>query len=297
MTTKLRDWSRFGRGRRQLSVCIIVLALTAVTVGSAWAAPGDLDTSFDTDGIAQTGLIASSQAGYGVAVSPSGDTVYLATFDADNLSGNFLQAYVAAFDSSTGALRAGFGTGGIAHTGLIGSSEAGYGVAVTPAGGTVYVATRASGPSTSSSVAALDATTGTLKAGFGTGGIAYTGIAGDLEAGYGVAVSPTGDRVYVTTFDASTFEAYVAAFDTTTGALDTSLDGDGIAYTGRFGSSRAGYGVAVSPTGDRTYVSTYDASTFAAYVAAFDTTTGALDTSFDGDGIAYTGRFGSSSAG
>jgi DNA-binding beta-propeller fold protein YncE len=206
----------------------------------------------------------------GVAVSPDGRNVYVAS-----LAG----AALAVFDRElgTGALAIKAGQDGCVTEAAIVGCEDGRallqaaGVAVSPDGASVYVASRGS-----DAVAILDRDplTGALNQKVGIAGcVSEDGTMGTCDLGDGlngataVAVSPDGRNVYVASFDGDA----VASFerDPATGALNQidcwSEDGSG-------GDCLDGkalddpFGVAVSPDGRSVYV----ASATSGAVAVFE---------------------------
>ncbi len=213
---------------------------------------------------------------FAVAVSPDGASVYVASQTSDA---------IAIFDRNTftGALTQKAGTAGCVSEDGTGSAcqdgvalDSATGVAVSPDGASVYVASE-----TSNAVAIFDrnTSTGALTQKAGTAGcVSEDGTASACQDGaaltgaIGLAVSPDASSVYV----ASSTSNAVAIFDrnTSTGALTqkagmagcvSELGGacqDGQALVGAFG-------VAVSPDG----TSVYAASDTSDAVAIFDRNT------------------------
>jgi len=148
-------------------------------------------------------------------------------------------------------------------------------VAVSPDGKTVYVAP---GRSDAVAVFARDTRTGGLIPGGciqNTGGTDCNGAGGTapgLAGAEGVAVSPDGKSVYVSSFDSGAVAVF--ARDTTTGGLTpggciqntggTDCNASGATAPGLSGA----FGVAVSPDGNSAYVASPGSNAIAAFERA-----------------------------
>ena len=216
----------------------------------------------------------------GVAVSPDGKSVYVASPDSNA---------VARFNrnTTTGALTQPAGSAGCVSEDGTGPCANGHGlfgpvdVAVSPDGKSVYVASNST-----YGVARFNrnTTTGALTQPAGAGGcVSETGTGPcanghGLSGPYGIAVSPDGKSVYIGSFSSDA----VARLNrnTTTGALTqpagsagcVSEDGTGPCANGH-GLSNP-YGIAVSPNGKSVYVTSNTSNAVARFNR--NTTTGAL---------------------
>src|SRR6266542_3470455 len=266
------------RGRMALCLVAVAVAVLSIAAATALASTGALTgqgciQNFGrTDcGVTAPGLITAN----GVAASPDGKSVYVTS-----LLGDAIVRFDR--DTTTGALTP---QGCIADAGIsgcgVGVTQQGLdtatGVAVSPDGKSVYVASQAD---TAIVRFDRDTTTGALT---GQGCIADVGDAagcGTVQQGLaqatGVAVSPDGKSGYAVSFG----EGAIVRFDrdTTTGALT----GQGcIADVNDFagcGTTQQGLasadGVAVSPDGRSAYVAGFDDDAIVRFDR--DTTTGAL---------------------
>jgi DNA-binding beta-propeller fold protein YncE len=254
-----------------LAAALVFLLTTAI----ALAVTGDLTQPAGTAGCVSengTGPCAYGHAlsdAFGVAVSPDGKSVYVASANSDavvRLNRNTTTGAITQPAGAAGCV-SNDGTGPCA-TGFVGSP---FGVAVSPDGKSVYLAsypwyvvrfnrntttgalTQPAGPAACVSVSAADGCT----LGYG------------LEGAFDVKVSPDGKSVYV----AAVSSDRVVRFNrnTTTGAITQPTGGAG-AISGN--ALDAPIGVAVSPDGKSVYV----ASFLSDAVARFNrnTTNGAL---------------------
>jgi uncharacterized delta-60 repeat protein len=253
---------------------------------------GSLDSSFDGDGKATYGSTDFSEGSEATVVQPDGKTV-LAGSTNEVGGGDVLVARV----NPDGSLDTSFGGDGFATIDF-GGIDIAYGLTIAPDGKLVVV-----GATTDLSlpgghldwvVARLE-TDGDLDSTFsGDGKLALdVQSTGDEEAD-DVAVQADGKILVGGSGNdpgtASQFDLTVARF-TTGGSLDPSFSGDGVAHAasplptgGAFGTS-----MAVSPGDGKILVGGFaftNPSSAAMIVARFDPANGALDTSFDGDGIA-----------
>jgi uncharacterized delta-60 repeat protein len=305
-------------GRRRLQLLILMGLAVLALPGAAQAAAGDLDTSFSGDGKLTTAFgttpFHAADTGNGTARLANGDVYVAGTTPSAADDNDFALVRF----TGEGVLDTTFGGGdGIVITDLSGSGSDDFGTAVTvnTNTGNVVVAGTTSVDSSSDDddfALARYTSAGALDSTFGGGdGIAITDIAaGDADSGNAVAhVDPTSSTSNIiiagTTEDIDTqAEDFAVAAYTSTGALDTSFDGDAGSGNGKvttdFGSASdfvqairitAGPEIVVAggtdPAGD-------DRGDFA--VARYSGTTGELDdttTPFDTDGkqtISFSGN-------
>ncbi|MEM7247992.1 MAG: hypothetical protein AAF533_21850 [Acidobacteriota bacterium] len=144
------------------------------------------------------------------------------------------------------------------------------------------------------SAASVSAQDGVLNLTFGDGGIARTGIFGDIRSDVDVVVQADSKLVLASKQGSSPDSHYLARFDTC-GRLDPSFGTGGIVQTGFMGEPRSGVSVAVQEDG-KLILASMQSSSGHHYLARFDTD-GLLDLGFGTGGITLTGFECSRSAG
>jgi uncharacterized delta-60 repeat protein len=233
---------------------------------------GALDEAFGTGGIVTTSVTESFDGAYAVALQDDGKIVvagYAGSFVA-------LARYTAA-----GELDASFDGDGIVETAINGQA---YGLAIQPDGKIVAGGLRYSGADASLFVLARFTASGASDGSFGERGIVATAISGSYDGISGIALQPEGKIVAVGTTSAHTF-AIVRYMST--GALDTSFDGDGIVTTA-FGDGVNGSCLTVQPDGKIVVAGNTTAGTADRIVVARYLPSGALDPTFGNSGIVST---------
>jgi uncharacterized delta-60 repeat protein len=235
---------------------------------------GALDSSFDGDGRRSLDLMARSLAfGRAVAVDNLGRTV-VAGYTASSTYYDFaISRYTPA-----GALDLTFGVSGIVRVGIGAFDDHAYAVAIDSLNRVIVAGRTYNGFNFDFAVVRLTVT-GTLDASFNDDGKLAIAFGGTDDVAYAVAVDSL-NRVVIAGYTATNNDFAVARL-TSAGTLDTSFDVDG-KQTINFGSSDTGTAVAVDSL-DRIVVAGYTGSPSDFAVARL-TATGALDTSFDGDG-------------
>jgi|GEM_PF-2594243 len=239
---------------------------------------GSLDSTFDGDGLVTTAIGSSAQA-QAIAIIPSGPDAGKIVVGGFFFNGANNLDFVVSRYLPNGSLDAGFGTGGTTVTNFAGTSaDQIFAIALQSDGKIIAV-----GSSGGNFALARFTAAGALDGTFGTSGKVTTDIGtGTEDQAASVAIDSSDRIVVVGTSDS---DLAVARY-TVAGALDASFDGDGkkVVDIGS-GSVDVGSGVAIDGTG-RIIASATSGGKFAAVV--FTSTAGALDGSFDGDGIATT---------
>lgn len=269
----------------RLQISILSLGLLA-GAASAFAAAGDLDTSFDTDGKLDT-KVSTNNFGFdsakAVLVQPDGKTIAVGESDSRIALVRYL---------TNGVLDAAFGMGGVVITML---AEDDYfniaDAALQPDGklvvvGQVYFATNMS----YDVVVARYQTNGVLDSSFGTGGIAAHDLGFD-DSGEAVAIQPDG-RIVVAAYgyDFNLSQSVFAALRLlTNGTPDTAFSGNGWAeaeFSGREAAHPSA--IAMQPDGKIMIAGYAFASNVSQIALARFQTNGTLDGNFGVSGVVST---------
>jgi uncharacterized delta-60 repeat protein len=261
-----------------LAVVVGVAAWCVVGSGAAVGAPGDLDTSFSTDGIVTTDIGGGGRA---VAVDSQDRVVVAGT----SFNGSDFDFSVVRY-TSAGVLDTSFSADGIVVTDIGSGDDYGYGV-VVDSQDRVVVAGQSDNSGDIDFAVVRYTSAGVLDATFGTGGKVTTAI-GSTDGGQGVVVDSQ-DRIVVAgySFNSGKSDFAVARY-TSAGELDTSFSADGIVVTDIGSGDDYGRAVAVDSQ-DRVVVAgaSHNGSDNDFAVVRY-TSAGELDTSFSADGIVTT---------
>jgi uncharacterized delta-60 repeat protein len=255
------------------------LALARLTTAGA------LDTTFDGDGKQTLGLTQSLAHGRAVAVDGLGRTVV-----AGYLNNNVTDEFAVARYTPAGVLDSTFGGSGIVTFSFGMNYDSAFSVAIDSLNRIVVAGNTNNGNDDNFAVARLTAA-GALDTSFDGDGRQTIDFGGNHDDAYGVAIDSQ-DRVVVagSTYNGTEYDFAVARL-TTAGALDSTFDGDGKQIVDFFLSDDIAYGVAVDSL-DRVVLGGDTGPNYDFAVARL-TTSGELDTSFNGGGE-QTIDFGSS---
>ena len=247
---------------------VITIVLTNLQI-PAWAADGDLDTSFSGDGIVSTLVGSDGGESFDAAIQSDGKIVVAGYSwnDSDSRS----DFAVARFNSN-GTLDTSFGTGGQVITNLGLSSEI-YSIALQSDGKIV-----AAGYLDSDFAIVRYNSNGSLDTTFSGDGKLSTDL-GSYDSIYSIALQSDG-KIVATGVSNDNFA--IARYDTN-GTLDTTFSGDG-KLTTDMGSSDGIQSIALQSDG-KIVAAGYSGNDFA--IARYDTN-GTLDASFDTDGKVTT---------
>lgn len=246
---------------------------------------GSLDGSFGTGGRVVTAVgvdpVLILDVAMAVALQPDGKSVVVGSSFANGVGDRFLVARY----NTDGSLDQAFGTNGIQLNALLNGGRF-TSVAIRDDGRIVACGVVNDAPSNEMFIAARYTPDGTPDASFDGDGFATIDITPDDDAGNDLALEP-GGSVLITGYcgigaDAGSALVRLAA----DGALDPSLDGDGIVVTQLTTDQDAGVSVARQPADGKILVcgSTTFLPMVFLFVARYNTD-GTLDNSFAGDGI------------
>ena len=261
-----------------MSMALIFISLTYMGI-PARAADGELDVSFDTDGIVTTNIGGNRDFGSSVAIQADGKILFAGSSNASGTSDFVLVRY-----NINGSLDTSFDTDGIASTD-IGAEEALNSVVIQPDG--KILVTGYTGAGSIYDLALLRYNiNGSLDTSFDTDGIVTTDISTD-DDGRSVAVQPDGKILVAGYSNASSNFDFVLLRYNANGSLDTSFDTDGIATT-NIGAGDFGYSLVVLPDGKILVAGYSNAGGTYDFALLRYNANGSLDTSFDTDGIVTT---------
>ncbi len=258
-----------------LTTCaVMVVSLTLMVTTAMAQGPGDLDTTFDTDGKATINVGGAAGGAQAVAIQADGKIV-VAGYDGNDFT---LMRY-----NSDGTLDSTFDTDGKVTTDFGGGSDIGEAVAIQPDGKIVVAGNSFTGGKYDFILARYNSD-GSLDTTFDTDGKVTTDfVSSNDDVGYAMALQPDGKIVVAgRIFYGGNFDFALARY-TITGTLDSTFDTDGKVIT-NFGSGDEGQAVAVQADG-KIVVAGQSGLDFA---LARYTITGTLDSSFDGDGKVTT---------
>jgi uncharacterized delta-60 repeat protein len=249
---------------------VLTIVLTNLQI-PAWAADGDLDTSFGGgDGIVTT-LLAGTDDGesYSVVIQSDGKIVVAGYSWIDSTS---RADFAVVRYNSNGTLDTSFGTSGVVTTDFGSSSEI-RSIAIQSDGKIV-----AAGFSADNFALVRYATNGTLDTSFGTSGVVTTDM-GSSDGISSIAIQSDG-KIVAAGFSANNFALVRYA---TNGTLDNSFGTGGVVTT-NMGASDGIQSIALQ-SDNKIVAAGYSGDNFA--IARYDTT-GNLDNSFDSDGKVIT---------
>lgn len=258
---------------------IVVVGRTDLGSGDAFAiarylANGDLDPSFSGDGkdIQNVGL--GDDEAWSVAIQNNGKIVVAGC----TLPDAELRLGILRYNAN-GTLDATFDSNGV----LFGpSGSCAHGVALQDDGKIVVAGY---GDNGNSILTARYSSTGVLDGSFSTDGLDLVNL-GTTEQAWDVAVQDDGKIVVAGCSTIAAVEQIVLLRYSSTGVLDTTFDGDGVVVTDVSGANDCAYALALQEDGKPVIAGSADSDTWA--LLSRYTSSGALDTTFSGDGTDLT---------
>jgi len=212
------------------------------------AAPGDLDTSFGTDGIVTTSISDGSDRGYGLAILADGKILVSGRADFSSGVGEFAVVRY----NSDGTLDTSFGTDGIVTTSISDGDDSGYELAIQADGKILVsgIADLYTLDDTGDFAVVRYSSDGTLDTSFGTDGIVTTGISDGNDESYGLAILADGKILVSGNADISSgIGDFAVVRYNSDGSLDTSFGTDGIVTTSISNGNDKSYGLAIQTDG------------------------------------------------
>lgn len=259
----------------------IVVAGATISNGFCFAAVrylpnGDLDASFDGDGIAVTNTSNSVGEPSSVVIQPDGKIL---------LGGDDITIVLIRYNPD-GSPDTTFGGTGMVRT-VIRDQETCNELKLQP-DGKIVVAGASYGKNDVLNFTVLRYNAnGTLDAGFGTGGVVFTEFDNNHEIAYTVAIQPDGKIIAAGTDDQRQYDTILARYNPN-GSLDTTFNGDG-RVSNDFGSDIGESLAVITQPDGKIIIAGYAKDFTKSYFAvARYTVNGQLDTTFGGTGRVVT---------
>jgi uncharacterized delta-60 repeat protein len=228
-------------GRKVVQHFLVVA--TSLVASFTYAAPGDLDTTFSTDGKRTLSFFNESSRAEAVMIRPDGRIVVAGTC---NLTPS---AFCITQISATGTLDLTFGSQGSGvEVVAINSDSNRVTAAAMQADGKVVVAGYCQEGARYDFCLARFTVGGRLDSSFGSGGKVATDVTANNDFAYALALQPDGKIVVVGQCGSSTFGNFCVVRYHPHGSLDSSFSGNGIQATDIVRDDKAN-AVAIQPDG------------------------------------------------
>jgi len=240
---------------------------------------GSLDTSFGTNGLTSTAINATSNRARSIVIQPDGRYVIAGWTDIGGGNNDFAVVRLNA-DGSLDTSFAGDGSQTTSITSATSVDQA-YGVALQADNKIVVAGSTNDGTGDNFAIVRYNAD-GSLDTGFSGTGIQVTSFSAANDAAMAVAIQTDGKILAAGKSDSS----FAVARYSSSGVLDATFDTDGL-FTGSFGNSTSVANAMALQSDGKIIVAGYGYSgTSWDFGVARLTSTGALDTTFNGDGKA-----------
>ena len=267
--------------KRIILASILTISLSNLQ-SPVWAADGDLDTSFDTDGKLTTPIGSGDDYVNSVVVQSDGKIVVAG----DSYNGSNEDFAVLRYNSD-GSLDTTFGTGGKVTT-PIGSSYDFANSVVLQSDGKIVVAGSSSNGSNYDFAIVRYNTDGSLDTTFDTDGKLTTLIGSGSDVAYSVVLQSDGKIVAAGYSDNGTNNDFAIIRYNTNGSLDTTFDTDGKQTTAIGSFAEFAYSVVLQSDGKIVVAGSSHNGTNHDFAIVRYNTDGSLDTTFDTDGKVTT---------
>jgi uncharacterized delta-60 repeat protein len=270
-----------GLFRTSFVIVVSTFALVASQGDVAFAAAGDLDTTFSGDGKFVTDFTTGDDLAYGVAIQADGKIV--AAGQAAGSGGRFaLTRY-----NTDGTLDATFGGDGQFVTDFTTGDDVALGVAVQPSDQKIVAVGRAGGSGGRFALARYT-TTGSLDPTFSGDGKLVTDFTTGDDLAYAVVIQTDGKIVAVGR-GGDKGGTFALARYTTTGSLDPTFSGDGKVAANLTVDDDAAFAAAIQ-SDDKVVAAGYVDGSDPKFALTRYNTNGTLDATFGGDGKVTTNR-------
>jgi uncharacterized delta-60 repeat protein/uncharacterized repeat protein (TIGR01451 family) len=282
--TGIKNYKRTYRKKDPFMKPSLLLLLFVSPLGFVsplFAAPGDLDTTFDGDGLATASTSDGIESPRGIALQEDGKIVVAGS--SRPTAGADADFAVVRFNTD-GTLDTSFDSDGIVTTPIGSASDSGEAVAVQE-DGKILVGGHARVGSFDDYALARYNTDGSLDTSFSSDGIVIQSIGSEDDRLNGMALQSDG-KILVAgiSSDGASADLVIVRFNAD-GTLDTTFDGDGVVE-----ATITGEGVSLAVQGDDKIViaAALSNGTNFDFALARYTADGSLDSSFDSDGIVTT---------
>jgi uncharacterized delta-60 repeat protein len=224
MTHEGKTRLRIGLALTLGPVAVLLLA-RAVTLRAL--TPGQLDTTFDGDGIVVTDIGVRDEA-RGLAIQSDGKIVVAGTNDIDMYGSPDIAVtrYM-----TTGALDPAFGGGDGIVTTTVGGNSAGAAAVVLQDDSRIVVAGCSGDYGATVPTLVRYTAAGVLDSSFGSGGIVTTSVGSGMQGYYDVAIYPNGNAVATGRTWFTDYDFQVARYLESNGSLDTTFNSTGVVTT------------------------------------------------------------------
>lgn len=281
--TLLVKAEKFGDKTMRLILMILIINITIM------AAPGDLDTTFDSDGKVITPIGTLDDRATAVAIDSNGKIVVA------GYSKLFTDVFAVVRYNTDGSLDTSFDTDGKVITDVSTGIDQAFAIAIQ-SDGKIVVGGRSSDGSDITFGLVRYNTDGSLDTNFGTGGIVITPVvSGNLSIISAITIDSNGKIIAVgDALNTSTSRDFAVVRYNTDGSLDTTFSTDGKVVTSITTSSDNAYAVALDADGKIVVAGRSNNNGDLEYAVVRYNTDGSLDSSFDTDGIVTTSVGGTS---
>ena len=269
--------------RRRTLIAGLVSSLLILNIADAvvHAADGDLDTSFDTDGVASINISGTGLSDYGaaVAVQPDGKIIMGGAANSHNDFGLIRLNPNGTFDTT-------FSGDGKQISNLVAGADEIVALAIQ-SDGKIIAGGIAHNGTNMDYVVARYLTNGSLDTTFDTDGFNTVSLSSDHDYAEDVLVQPDGKIIIIGSTTNATDDIGMARFNSN-GTLDSTFGSGGKVTTAISGSTRDnGYGAALQSDGKIVVVGAVLNSSLDIAVVRYNSD-GSLDTTFDTDGKVST---------
>ena len=275
------QFDRYKLGFKKIILASVLTISLSNLQSPVWAADGDLDTSFDTDGIQTTSIGSVQDIAYSVAIQSDGKIV-AAGYSHNGSNNDFAVVRY----STDGSLDTTFGTAGKVIT-AIGSGTDVANYVVVQSDGKIVAAGYSHNGSNVDFAVVRYSTDGSLDTSFGTGGKVTTAVGSSNDTGRSVVMQSDGKIIVVGSSENSTDTDFAVVRYNTNGSLDTTFSSDGKVTTA-IGSGNDGANSVVLQSDGKIVVAGVSFETFEVFAVVRYTSTGSEDATFSGDGKVTT---------